>query len=145
MRPLDLVLSRLDRPREVSPSRWRACCPAHDGTNRTTLAITEGESGAVLVRCFAGCEVEAVVRAIGLEMSDLYPPRPQQAGGGSSPIRQPFIPSQVFEVARREALVVYVVGCDMQATRELSDQSMERLVVALSRLNEIGTAAYGRR
>lgn len=145
MSPLDLVLSRLEKPREVAPGRWRACCPAHDGKNKSALAISHGDTDAVLIHCFAGCDAEAVVRAMGLDMADLYPPKLQQPGGGSSALRQPFIPAQAFDVACREALVVYVIGCDMQAKRELNDESMGRLSVALQRLNSIGTAAYGRR
>jgi hypothetical protein len=47
-------------------------CPAHDDNN-PSLSISEGADGRVLIKCHAGCEVEAVVEAIGLTMADLFP------------------------------------------------------------------------
>ena len=47
-----------------------ACCPAHDDKN-PSLSIVERE-GKILLKCFAGCQADAVVAAMGLEMSDLF-------------------------------------------------------------------------
>lgn len=69
------LLDRLDGVRKTGAGRWRARCPAHDGKGQT-LSIAEGDSGAVIVHCFAGCEVRAVVEAVGLTLTDLFPPRP---------------------------------------------------------------------
>jgi len=53
-------------------SGWIAQCPSHD--DRTpSLSIGEGDDGKVLVNCFAGCEAEDIVLAVGLKMSDLMP------------------------------------------------------------------------
>jgi hypothetical protein len=50
---------------------WIGRCPAH--ADRTpSLSIVEGRDGRVLLRCFAGCEVESVVRALGLSLADLF-------------------------------------------------------------------------
>ncbi len=47
-------------------------CPAHH--DRTpSLTVTKAENGTVLLHCHAGCTVEDVVRALGLEISDLFP------------------------------------------------------------------------
>jgi hypothetical protein len=55
------------------PARWEARCPAHN--DRTpSLSISLAPKGHLLVHCHAGCPTEAVMSAIGLEMSDLYPP-----------------------------------------------------------------------
>jgi len=72
LRPLDLVLSRLDRVRR-SGKGWLARCPAHDD-HTPSLSISEAADGRVLLRCHAGCETEAVVWALGLSMRDLFPP-----------------------------------------------------------------------
>jgi hypothetical protein len=144
MSPIELILSRLDRPREVARGRWRARCPGHAGMNTTTLAITEGDDGRVLINCHAGCEVDAVVGAIGLELKNLFPPRPAQPGGGASPMRQPFIPTQVFEVAQREILVAWVIANDMRVNQTVDKEAIDRLTVAAQRLDDIGRAAYGR-
>jgi hypothetical protein len=62
-------LDRLDRVRKCA-SGWMARCPAHDDRH-PSLSIREND-GRILVHCFAGCPVDAVVAAIGLEMRDLF-------------------------------------------------------------------------
>ena len=67
-----VVLSRLQKVRSEGQDRWKACCPAHDdGT--PSLSIRALDDGRVLLHCFAGCEVEAILSALSLQFSDLYP------------------------------------------------------------------------
>jgi len=68
---LDSILSRLKNVRRVKGG-WTACCPAHDD-RRASLSISVGDDGRVLLHCHAGCNVEDVVSALGLEMRDLFP------------------------------------------------------------------------
>jgi hypothetical protein len=70
----EIVLSRLDGVRETRPSRWIAKCPAHDDRH-PSLSIRALEGGRTLLHCFAGCEIHSVVSALGLRLSDLFPPR----------------------------------------------------------------------
>jgi hypothetical protein len=68
----------LARLRERGPvlraagGEYRARCPAHDdGT--PSLYIAVGLSGdRIVVRCNAGCDVEAIVGALGLGLDDLF-------------------------------------------------------------------------
>ena len=64
------ILNRLDAPRRTGADRWMARCPAHDDQT-PSLSVKNGE-GNILLNCFAGCDFEDVVRALGLEKSDLY-------------------------------------------------------------------------
>jgi protein tyrosine phosphatase len=52
-----------------------AKCPAHQD-NSPSLSISEGYDGRVLVHCFAGCTHTAVLAALGLRSSDLFPGLP---------------------------------------------------------------------
>ena len=78
--PVDLVLSRLglNKVKKVSGG-YMARCPVHDDKN-PSLSITEGNDGRVLLKCFAGCSTEEIVKALGLTMADLFPPgsKPQK-------------------------------------------------------------------
>lgn len=74
MKPVDLLLSRLDKVRGKHP-KWQARCPAHSD-NSPSLSIKEKDDGTLLVHCFAGCGGADVMTAIGLSMSDLFPDRP---------------------------------------------------------------------
>ncbi len=64
----------LDRFSGVKPdgSGWSARCPAHDD-QRASLSIGEGADGRVLLHCHAGCPVESIMSAVGLETRDLFP------------------------------------------------------------------------
>src|SRR5215210_2911845 len=70
MMPVDLVLNRVEGV-ETRGGDYQALCPAHDD-REPSLSVAEGEDGRVLVKCFAGCEIEDVVAALGLEMKDLF-------------------------------------------------------------------------
>jgi hypothetical protein len=94
------------------------------------------------VHCFGGCAVEDVLSAVGLEFDSLYPEkaRDHQIKGA----RRPWLPAEVFAVARMEISVVAIIGSDMHAGRTVSDADYERLYVAVNRLNGIAETAYGR-
>jgi hypothetical protein len=64
------VARRLEA-RATGPQAWKARCPAHED-RRPSLSIREGRDGRTLVRCFAGCEPDAIVRAVGLRVRDLF-------------------------------------------------------------------------
>jgi len=68
MSPLDRVLGRLTG---VSPNGRSACCPAHDDRH-ASLSIAQGNDGRVLLKCHAGCPVETLLDAMGLEVRDLF-------------------------------------------------------------------------
>ena len=75
MSPVEQLLDRLDAVRETGHAKWRAKCPVHqseDSSNRS-LSIRETDTGAVLMHCFAGCEINDIVREVQLQMSDLFP------------------------------------------------------------------------
>ena len=81
MRPVDLVLDRLESVRQGGDG-YQALCPAHDD-HEPSLSVAEGEDGRALLKCFAGCGTEDVVAALGLEMTDLFERRNGHGGGGS--------------------------------------------------------------
>jgi hypothetical protein len=51
-----------------------ALCPAHDDRN-PSLSISPGNGSGPLIKCFAGCDTEAVLKAVGLDWQDVLPPR----------------------------------------------------------------------
>jgi hypothetical protein len=71
------LLARLRNVKSLR-GRYMALCPAHDDSENS-LSIGLGGEGRVLLKCFAGCTVEEVVQALGIEMGDLFSRR---EGGG---------------------------------------------------------------
>lgn len=53
---------------------FEAQCPAHED-KRASLSVRDGDAGRVVVYCHAGCSVNAICAAVGLELRDLMPPR----------------------------------------------------------------------
>jgi hypothetical protein len=71
--PVALFLERLNDPdpKEVG-GRYQLHCPAHEDKQHS-LSLARGDDGRALLRCFAGCDVPAIVKRVGLVMSDLFP------------------------------------------------------------------------
>src|SRR5437762_1696408 len=81
MTPLELVLSRLHGVKRTS-NGYDAQCPAHDDRHNH-LCIAEGADGRVLLDCKVGCPTDVVVAKMGLDMRDLFPPRPADPGSNT--------------------------------------------------------------
>lgn len=57
----------------------KAKCPAHEDRS-PSLSLSEGADNRALVYCFAGCTANAVVAALGLSWTDLFPDNHPKAG-----------------------------------------------------------------
>lgn len=82
------ILSRLEGVKGGG-DQWTACCPAH-GDAHQSLSVGIGKDGRVLLCCHAGCDTEDIVRAMGLQMKDLFvedkPPDRSRSPAGKSPV-----------------------------------------------------------
>ena len=67
------LLARLQKVRR-SGEGWTAVCPGHDDRN-PSLAIGQGDDGRWLLTCHAGCDLDRILAALGLEAKDLFPDR----------------------------------------------------------------------
>lgn len=68
---INAVLDRLDKVKKQG-NGYMACCPAHEDRN-PSLSINQSDDGTVMLKCHAGCEFNAIVSALGMEPSDLFP------------------------------------------------------------------------
>lgn len=84
--PMNEVLSRFQGVTRGADGQYSAKCPAHDD-QKASLSISTGKDGRILFNCHAGCEVEAVAAAAGLEMKDLFP----ESGESRTPAPKPRI------------------------------------------------------
>lgn len=86
-RPIDLLLERIEGV-EKSGKGFMGFCKAHpDGarSNRRSLSFWETEDGACAVNCFAGCSSEAIWRAVGLQLKDMFP---RKEGDKTIPVKK---------------------------------------------------------
>ncbi len=130
--PIDNILSRLEKAKPRQPGQWSARCPAHADKD-PSLSVRELPDGSVLLHCFAGCGAGAVVAALGLEMSDLFPPREQS---GREPKRQPRLltAGQALELLEKEALLVAVAAGNLLHGVVLNQCDLDRLTQAAGRI-----------
>lgn len=137
MTPAENLIQRLAKVRGRNRS-WTACCPAHDDKG-PSLAVRELPDGRVLVHCFAGCETESVLGAVGMDMTDLFPPeekRRQYTEHGKPSVKPAFYASDLMRVIAFEALVVQIVAFDIAAGKRPSEEDRQRLMVAYQRIDE---------
>jgi hypothetical protein len=83
--------------------KWRARCPAHK-SHGLTLSIAQADSGGVLIRCFAGCEVSDIAAALNLELFNLAP-REKNSFGSSTRHQRPPTADDVRAALTAEARV----------------------------------------
>ena len=111
--PVERVLDRLERVRR-SGRGWTARCPAHDD-RWPSLSIAEGHDGRVLLHDHAGCTVEKITRALGLELRDLFPPRDEPARARRPwPKSKPLSRNTVRIFAQRQQFPLeWAVACEL--------------------------------
>lgn len=129
------LLDRLSAVRQTGTGRWLARCPAHEDGS-PSLSIRELDDGRVLLHDFGGCDTQAVLDVLGLEMSSLFPERVPGAGpaGGFSPTRSR-IPAADALVALDHELIVACILIDATRTgNQLDDADLARLRQAAARI-----------
>ena len=81
---MNSILSRLNGVKPCG-NGWKALCPAHDD-QKQSLHVSEGKDGRILAYCHAGCSINDICQALGIELKDLFPQKPKVYAGGKSPI-----------------------------------------------------------
>lgn len=126
------LLPLLDGVR-ASGEGWMAKCPAHD--DRTaSLSIGAGRDGRILMHCFAECGPHAITSALGIELTDLFPPRIEAY---AEPIRVPrHNPADILRVVHFEAAIVLAAAHVMLQGSPLSDADFRRLQESELKIHE---------
>ena len=137
----DKLLSRLQRVKRTGPGKWVASCPTREDKS-PSLAIAEKDDGTVLLHDFGGDSVEAILGAVGLSFSDLYPDKPGPVG---KPVRRPFNASDVLSLVAFESTVAVLVISDVVKHEGATEQDLDRLLVAAQRLGNAAEVCNGPR
>ena len=134
---IETLISRLDGVKETGHGKYVARCPAHEDRS-PSLAIKECSDGRVLLHCFALCEVEDVLSAIGLQFADIMPEKMGLEHSYKSE-RTRFDARQVLECIAHEVMVVAVIADKYAHLVDADDD--KRLTLAVSRINDAFRAA----
>lgn len=139
-RPVEALLSRLSRVREVGPGKWIASTPTREDKH-PSLSVREMPDGRVLVHDFGGNSAVEVMASIGLALSDLYP---APIGHHLPKARVAFPALPVLRALSLEAGVVFQCGAKMLSGAALSDEDAIRLMTAIERIDAGLRIAEGR-
>ena len=138
--PIDYLLACLEGVRATAADRWIARCPAHDDKS-PSLNIRAMDDGRLLIHCFAGCPAIDIVAAIGMELSDLFPPQAIQHAKSE---RLPFSTSDALRCLAFEATFLLLVSRDLADGKPLKDADHTRLLVSTTRIGEAERLCHGR-
>lgn len=128
---LESLLSRLDGVKRTGHDRWVAKCPSHKD-RRASLSVRGLDDGRVLLHCFAGCAVDMVVGAAGLQLSDLYPPNQLQQHSAPA-VPRPFRVREAIVALQSELRVAWVLLSDLAEGKAISEADRKRARVARDR------------
>ncbi len=124
------LLNQLSRVKKTGADRWMACCPAHQDKT-ASLSIKDLPDGRMLLHCFAGCEPDAVLAAIGLTFADLMPERLQ---GDFKPVRFAFSALDALRALVADLLFIRLCALSMSKGRELIASDLESLHESADRI-----------
>ena len=129
--PVDILLSRLDGVKQTGPGKWLARCPAHEDRS-PSLSIRETDDCRVLVHDFAGCSVDSICAAVGLELSDLFPRIHGKDFDLAAPRAKPprFRASELLPLVVTEATILALAWRTVADGGELSETDRERAELA---------------
>jgi hypothetical protein len=128
---IEALLSRLSGVKGRN-GNYVACCPAHED-RKPSLAVKE-QDGKILVHCFGGCSVENIVGAVGMDLTDLFPPTDSPRYDKPAP-KVRFFASDLLRVIALEAQIVSVAAYDMAHGKALPAADLARLQLASQRIN----------
>lgn len=127
---IEILLSRLTKVKGRA-GNFVACCPAHEDSS-PSLAVKE-QDGKIVMHCFAGCSVENIVKSIGMDMGDLFPPSEVRYDKPAPRVR--FFATDLLKVLHLEAQIVAVCAFDMRKGKTLAAADLDRLQLAYERIN----------
>lgn len=133
------LLSPLEKVRQTGADTWTARCPAHQDKS-PSLSVRELDDGRVLLHCFGGCAVDAVLAAVGLEFGNLFPEKPIDS---AKPERRLFPARDVLACVALETAVVAAAACDLRRQRPLPDEDWRRLDLVATRIRQAASIAEG--
>lgn len=129
---IQTLLSRLDKVKSNGKNRWACACPSHDDKS-PSMHIKLEDDGKILINCKAGCDINDIVGAIGMELSDLMPEKPTHHR--QKPRQQVIYATEALELIRFEAQIIMACAYAMRKGN-LNQVDLERAEKAMQTINK---------
>lgn len=128
---IDTLLSRLKKVQKNGAASWMCLCPGHSDRSRS-MKVTQAPDGRTLIHCFAGCEPDNILAAVGLSIEDLFD---DPLFHKAKPIKGTKVyPREVLQAIRTELMIVILSANDLRKGKSLSEVDRERLDLSYSRI-----------
>lgn len=129
---ISTLLSRLKSVRKNGANSWMALCSSHDDRSRS-LKVTQASDGRTLIHCFAGCEPDNILAAVGMSIEDMFDdPLYHKA----KPIKGTKVyPREVLQALRTELMIMILSANDLRKGKTLSEIDRARLDLSYERFN----------
>jgi hypothetical protein len=101
------------------------------------LSVRETDDGRTLLNCFAGCEPQSVLGAVGLSMQDLFPAA--HADHRYPPTRSRMPAAEALALVDHEITVTELILRDVIAVRTVDAEQLHRLTLAVERISSART------
>lgn len=115
---------------------WSAKCPAH-ADRSPSLSVKELGDGRILVHCFGGCGTDAVLGALGVSMTDLFP---EPLGQHMPARRGDFTAMDALRGLTFESSVIAIAAADVAEGRPVD---ASRVCLAAGRIAEALEFVHG--
>lgn len=129
-KPIDKLLSRLDKVKTNGKHQYLACCPAH-GDRTPSLSVKETPEGTILMHCFAGCAAVEIVQSVGLTLSDLFDGKDEYVPPRR---RRYFNAYEALEALAVDVTTAHLIASDIYQTGECTAEQKQRLAAAARRI-----------
>lgn len=124
------LLAHLAGVRSHGDNAWVARCPAHEDRS-PSLTVKALNDGRILLHCFAGCDTQHVLSAIGLRFGDLFP---EPLAMHHPRVSLPFNAMDALACLQHEAGVVLMLSTDIATGKPITPADAERAGVAAARV-----------
>lgn len=141
MTPEEFV-QRLNNVKRTGPGRWVASCPAHEDRH-PSMNVATGDDGKILFICRSGCDQQAVIDVMGLKWSDLYPESLNRIP--FQEFRKAFPAADVLEALTDETMLVAVAASNVAAGVKLTEEDLQRVWTAYTRIENARRLTLGQR
>lgn len=133
------MLSRLQGVRSTGKDRWIARCPSH-ADRSPSLTVRALADGRILLHCFASCDTQAVLDAMGIAFGDLFP---EPLARDSLPRTQAFTAGEALRCLTQESAVVAICASDVALGKSLSEADATRVAIAAGRIASALEVVHG--
>lgn len=130
---VDNLLSRLNKVRSHGKGQFMAQCPCH-ADKTASLSIKDMGDGRILINCFASCDTYSILQSVGLDWKDVLPE--SAISNREKSEKQVLYSSEVLKVLKFEAQIITLIGFDIKKTGVINGDAIERLELAMQRINK---------